>query len=98
MQAKGLVIDVDGVLIHGVAPIAGARATLERIGALGLPHVFVTNGGGVPRQDKARSLAKILGVDSAGLAARLVSAHDPIEGMLEARGLKVRAERRDRCC
>ena len=88
MRAKGLVIDVDGVLIHGVAPIAGARECLERIGALGLPHVFVTNGGGVPRQDKARSLAKILGVEAATIAPRLVSAHDPIEAMLEERGLK----------
>jgi HAD superfamily hydrolase (TIGR01456 family) len=88
MRSKGLVIDVDGVLIHGVAPIAGARECLERIGALGLPHVFVTNGGGVPRQEKARSLAKILGVEAETIAQRLVSAHDPIGGMLEQQGLR----------
>ncbi len=87
MHPKGLVIDVDGVLIHGVAPIAGARECLERIGALGLPHVFVTNGGGVPRQEKARSLAKIIGVEAESIAQRLVSAHDPIGAMLEERGL-----------
>lgn len=84
---KGLVLDVDGVLIHGVAPIPGARDTLRRIASLQLPHVFVTNGGGVPRRDKARSLAKILDVEAEWIAERLVSAHDPIGLMLKERGM-----------
>ncbi len=87
MMKKGLILDIDGVLIHGVAPISGARECLEKIQALGLPHVFVTNGGGVPRADKARSLAKILGCSSDVFTERLCSAHDPIADMLREQGL-----------
>jgi hypothetical protein len=87
MMKKGLILDIDGVLIHGVAPIPGARECLEKIQALGLPHVFVTNGGGVPRADKARSLAKILGCSSDVFTERLCSAHDPIADMLREQGL-----------
>lgn len=84
---KGLVLDIDGVLIHGVAPIPRARETLERIEQLAIPYAFVTNGGGVPRKDKAKSLAKILGVSEAVFEKRLCSAHDPIPDMLREAGL-----------
>jgi HAD superfamily hydrolase (TIGR01450 family) len=36
-----LLLDMDGVLYHGVTPLPGARALLERIAPM--PHLFVTN-------------------------------------------------------
>ncbi|MFE8033709.1 HAD-IIA family hydrolase [Thiohalocapsa marina] len=38
---RGLLLDMDGVLYHGDAPLPGALEFLQRIA--GLPHVFVTN-------------------------------------------------------
>jgi ribonucleotide monophosphatase NagD (HAD superfamily) len=85
-KKKGVILDIDGVLIHGVAPIPGARDALQRLEAAGLPTAFVTNGGGVPRQEKAKALGKTLQMPEEHFAARLCAAHDPIPELLRARG------------
>jgi ribonucleotide monophosphatase NagD (HAD superfamily) len=52
------------------------------------PHVFVTNGGGVPKRQKAENISKILQVAPEWLSERLVCAHDPIWETLKSEGLE----------
>lgn len=40
---KGLLIDLDGVLYVGETPVSGARETLERLVAEGIPRRYLTN-------------------------------------------------------
>lgn len=54
---EALLLDMDGVLYHGEAPLAGARELLERIAST--PHLFVTNN---PIRTPAQIAARLAGL------------------------------------
>ncbi|KAL0460254.1 UNVERIFIED_CONTAM: Mitogen-activated protein kinaseNTF6 [Sesamum latifolium] len=62
----GIAFDIDGVILRGDTPIGGSPQALKRLyddsGALRIPYVFLTNGGGVPESKRATELSKLLGV------------------------------------
>ena len=49
----GIVFDVDGVLVLGKQVVPEAPAALQQLRADGVPHVFMTNGGGATEAAKA---------------------------------------------
>jgi HAD superfamily hydrolase (TIGR01458 family) len=51
MNAKGLLIDLDGTLYVENAPIPGAREALLRLEAAGIPYRYVTNTTRKPRRE-----------------------------------------------
>ncbi|XP_073477676.1 haloacid dehalogenase-like hydrolase domain-containing 5 [Aquarana catesbeiana] len=63
----GLLFDIDGVLVRGRNPIPGAaeafRRLLGRDGRLAVPVVFVTNAGNCLRQERAKELSRVLGIE-----------------------------------
>jgi HAD superfamily hydrolase (TIGR01456 family) len=54
--------DIDGVLLRGKTPLPGARDSLLRLVAAGVPFVFLTNGGGEREWKKAALLGSLLGL------------------------------------
>ncbi|KAK9284073.1 hypothetical protein L1049_012333 [Liquidambar formosana] len=63
----GIAFDIDGVILRGRVPIGGSPQALRRLygdsGALKIPFLFLTNGGGIPESRRAVELSKLLGVD-----------------------------------
>ena len=56
MSASGLLIDLDGTLYTGAGLIPGARETLARLEAAGIPYRYVTNTTRKPRREVVRRL------------------------------------------
>lgn len=73
----GVALDIDGVLIRGGSPIPGSAEAVRRLRAAGVPHVFMTNGGGVPEAAKAAELAARLG-DAAITEGQVLLSHTPM--------------------
>ena len=61
-HSVGVVLDIDGVLQRGPAPIPGAAQAVTRLVEAGVPHVFVTNSGHTDEQTRGAKLATTLGV------------------------------------
>lgn len=61
-QISAFVFDVDGVLVKGKKPIAGARETIEMLQANHKPLALLTNGGGKTEQEHVDLIGKRLGV------------------------------------
>jgi len=59
----GCALDIDGVMLRGGVPVAGAAETVKQLQQDGIPHVFLTNGSGSTEQQKADSLSRILGLE-----------------------------------
>jgi HAD superfamily hydrolase (TIGR01458 family) len=59
MNARGLLIDLDGTLYTGDAPIPGARAALARLEAAGVPYRYVTNTTRKPRREVVHRLREL---------------------------------------
>jgi len=51
MNVRGLLIDLDGTLYTEDGPISGARETLARLEAAGIPYRYVTNTTRKPRRE-----------------------------------------------
>lgn len=72
-----LALDVDGVLVKGHKVIANAIPALKKLVQQRIPHVFLTNGGGMTEEKKAEQLSSKLGVE---IDPRLVIlSHTPIQ-------------------
>ncbi|EJU04030.1 HAD hydrolase [Dacryopinax primogenitus] len=70
--------DVDGVLLHGHEAIPCAKKALrmvegENSRGLKIPYILLTNGGGKPEAERARSLSEVLGVNIS--EHQLIQAH-----------------------
>jgi HAD superfamily hydrolase (TIGR01458 family) len=82
---SGLLIDLDGVLHVGRRPIAGAVEKIAALGALGMPHCYVTNTTTRSVSELSRELSRMgFAIDgdsilSAPMAAKgyLESMHNP---------------------
>ena len=59
MNAKGLLIDLDGTLYVENAPIPGAREALLRLEAAGIPYRYVTNTTRKPRREVISRLREL---------------------------------------
>ena len=60
-RAVAFAFDIDGVLLHGAQPLPGAAAALAAVRAARVPHVFLTNGGGLLESERAAQLEGLLG-------------------------------------
>ncbi|XP_031372181.1 uncharacterized protein YKR070W-like isoform X1 [Punica granatum] len=80
----GIAFDIDGVILRGRVPVGGSPQALRRLyddsGALKVPFLFLTNGGGVPESRRAVELSGLLGVDI--LPSQVVQGHSPFKNLL----------------
>ncbi|KAK4578956.1 hypothetical protein RGQ29_028857 [Quercus rubra] len=81
----GIAFDIDGVVLRGRVPIGGSPQALRRLygdsGALKVPFLFLTNGGGVPESRRATELSELLGVHI--LPSQVVQGHSPFKTLLK---------------
>ncbi|KAI0386592.1 HAD-superfamily hydrolase [Hypomontagnella monticulosa] len=69
------VFDIDGVLVKGRKPVPGARETIQLLQRLGIPFIFLTNGGG---HTEAAHVAKLaMRIDVQLDAQQFVQSHTP---------------------
>ncbi|XVF68637.1 hypothetical protein PTKIN_Ptkin11bG0017400 [Pterospermum kingtungense] len=80
----GIAFDIDGVLLRGNTPIGGAPQALRRLyddsGALRIPFVFLTNGGGVREMRRAAELSELLGVKIS--PSQVLQGHAPFKQLV----------------
>ncbi|GAV71379.1 Hydrolase_like domain-containing protein/Hydrolase_6 domain-containing protein [Cephalotus follicularis] len=77
----GIAFDIDGVVLLGSTPIGGSPQAFKRLyddsGALKIPYIFLTNGGGFPESRRAFELSQLLGVNIS--ASQVVQGHSPFK-------------------
>ncbi|XP_039031175.1 uncharacterized protein YKR070W-like [Hibiscus syriacus] len=80
----GIAFDLDGVVLRGTTPIGGAPRALRRLydgsGALKVPFVFLTNGGGVHESKRAAELSELLGVKIS--SSQVLQGHSPFKQLV----------------
>ncbi|XP_058083135.1 uncharacterized protein YKR070W isoform X2 [Magnolia sinica] len=80
----GIAFDIDGVILRGRTPIGGSPVALRRLysdcGALKIPFLFLTNGGGIPEARRAYELGKLLEVIIKPL--QVVQGHSPFKDLV----------------
>ncbi|WCJ41127.1 hydrolase family protein / HAD-superfamily protein [Euphorbia peplus] len=80
----GIAFDIDGVILRGESPIGASPHALHRLydpsGALRIPYIFLTNGGGFPEAKRALELSKLVGVDISPL--QVLQGHTPFKQLL----------------
>ena len=77
--------DLDGVVYRSGAVIPEAVEALALLRARGVPHAFVTNGGGHSEAERARKIARMIGVETVDEAQVMVT-HTPLREVAAARG------------
>lgn len=85
----GFAFDIDGVLVRGGRVLESARRALAALydpsGSRALhPLVFLTNGGGVTEEARAKSLSAKFGVEVS--ARQVVQSHTPMRRLVELYG------------
>lgn len=76
MISKLVAIDIDGVLVRGNTVIQGARNAIQLLQNNRIPHVFVSNGGGVLEAKKAADLGNKLNLDIR--PSQIILSHTPL--------------------
>ncbi|XP_071722958.1 mitochondrial hydrolase YKR070W-like [Rutidosis leptorrhynchoides] len=80
----GIAFDIDGVILRGRVPVGGSPQALARLfdhfGALKIPFLFLTNGGGIPETRRASELSELLQVNI--LPLQVVQGHSPFKNLL----------------
>ena len=71
---------IDGVLCRGPNAIAGASAALQKLRKLGIPHIFLTNGGGQTEDTRTKNLSRILGVPID--VEQFIQSHTPFKALV----------------
>ncbi|KAM6578761.1 hypothetical protein CsatB_030598 [Cannabis sativa] len=81
----GIAFDIDGVILRGETPIGGSPQALKRLynnsGALRIPYIFLTNGGGFSESKRALELSKLLGVHIS--PSQVVQGHSPFKQLVD---------------
>ena len=72
----GGVIDIDGVLLKDSIPIEDSVETLKKLDELNIPHILVTNHGGVTEIAQAKLYSKALNHTIS--PDRLILSHTPL--------------------
>ncbi|KAI3654241.1 hypothetical protein MP228_000960 [Amoeboaphelidium protococcarum] len=80
----GVALDIDGVLIRGGQCLKGTRRALEMLNGDNkhnrqIPHVFLTNGGGLLEKKKAEKLSAVIGMPVD--AYRMIQCHTPMRSL-----------------
>lgn len=75
----GFVFDIDGVLLRGKKPIPSARAALDLLNDHSIPYIFLTNGGGIPEQERINFMSSSLDLPLSPL--QLVQSHTPMKAL-----------------
>ncbi|CAN8255009.1 unnamed protein product [Cochlearia groenlandica] len=87
-SSYGVAFDIDGVILLGSSPVGGSPGALRRLyddsGALKIPFLFLTNGGGLPESKRASELSRLLGVDVSPL--QVVQGHSPFRKLVKKFG------------
>ncbi|EEF32142.1 uncharacterized protein YKR070W isoform X2 [Ricinus communis] len=80
----GIAFDIDGVILRGESPIGASPRALQRLyhpsGALRIPFIFLTNGGGFRESKRAMELSTLLGVHISPL--QVVQGHTPFKQLV----------------
>ncbi|XP_057981853.1 uncharacterized protein YKR070W-like isoform X2 [Malania oleifera] len=80
-----IAFDIDGVILRGRFPIGNSPQALKRLygdcGALKVPFLFLTNGGGIPESRRAIELSEQLGINI--LPSQVVQGHSPFKNLLK---------------
>ena len=76
-RSAAFAIDIDGVLIRGSNVIANAADAIRKLQQNKVPHVFLTNGGGVLEEIKAEQLSKKLNLEI--LKEQVIMSHTPMK-------------------
>ncbi|KAF8402786.1 hypothetical protein HHK36_010877 [Tetracentron sinense] len=89
-SSLGIAFDIDGVILRGRTPIGGAPQALRRLygdcgiiqllGALKIPFLFLTNGGGIPESKRASELSELLGINI--VPSQVVQGHSPFKKLV----------------
>ena len=85
MASFGVALDIDGVLLRGRdGVLPGARRALELLRRHRVPHIFMTNGGGILEEDKAKQLESLLGGGDGVINAdsQILLAHTPMKDLV----------------
>ncbi|CAH2065318.1 unnamed protein product [Thlaspi arvense] len=91
-SSYGIAFDIDGVILLGSSPVGGSPGALRRLyddsgmlfGALKIPFLFLTNGGGLPESERASEMSRLLGVDVSPL--QVVQGHSPLRKLVNRFG------------
>ncbi|KFK33946.1 hypothetical protein AALP_AA5G082300 [Arabis alpina] len=87
-SSYGIAFDIDGVILLGSSPVGGSPAALRRLyddsGALKIPFLFLTNGGGLPESARASEMSHLLGLDVSPL--QMIQAHSPFRKLVNRFG------------
>jgi HAD superfamily hydrolase (TIGR01456 family) len=78
-NSKGVVLDIDGVILRGGALIPGAVEAVQYLVQHKVPFVFVTNGGGMLEEKKAEDLSKKLGIKVS--SDQIILCHTPFRAL-----------------
>ncbi|GMN24490.1 hypothetical protein TIFTF001_000591 [Ficus carica] len=80
----GIAFDIDGVVLRSEAPIGGSPHALRRLyedsGALKIPYIFLTNGGGFRESVRALELSELLGLNIS--PSQVVQGHSPFKQLV----------------
>ncbi|CAI0541340.1 unnamed protein product [Linum tenue] len=82
----GIAFDIDGVIFRSESPIGGSPQALKRLydeesGALRIPYVFLTNGGGFRESIRASELSTLLGINVSPL--QVLQGHTPFKNLVQ---------------
>ncbi|CAL1403618.1 unnamed protein product [Linum trigynum] len=82
----GIAFDIDGVIFRSESPIGGSPQALKRLydedsGALRIPYVFLTNGGGFRESIRALELSTLLGINVSPL--QVLQGHTPFKNLVQ---------------
>ncbi|KAK6156395.1 hypothetical protein DH2020_010643 [Rehmannia glutinosa] len=85
LSSFGIAFDIDGVILRGTTPIGNSQRALRRLcddsGALKIPFLFLTNGGGTPESRRAFELSDLLGVKI--LPSQVMQGHSSFRTLLK---------------
>jgi ribonucleotide monophosphatase NagD (HAD superfamily) len=81
MARIGFAFDIDGVLIRGKTPVPGAREALLLLHKLGIPFIFLTNGGGRTEAEHVNLLADRLSLPLH--EEQFIQSHTPFHDLVE---------------
>ncbi|CAL1355874.1 unnamed protein product [Linum trigynum] len=82
----GIAFDIDGVIFRSESPIGGSPQALKRLydedsGAIWIPYVFLTNGGGFRESIRALELSTLLGINVSPL--QVLQGHTPFKNLVQ---------------
>ena len=79
LLGTAVAIDIDGVLLRGSSVISGASESLLKLHKNNIPHIFLTNGGGMSEEEKSIQLTNKLNVNIR--KEQIILSHTPMRDL-----------------